>query len=213
PGQVVARVDQRIVPAGWCFWQLGPPPIVPQLPQVLRKSRDLPGQLRHSSPQWGQRHVVVGGEPRPQLDLFAGPIAHRLDQELPQVVPDPRPGPPRRIPGRGKFAQYMFTDPRHRRRVVELGGDRVELPPVFVDYPDGDQVNHPAVLDELAGVEVSGGHRPRHRCWTLLRRRRWPGRTSLPAMTYSIVARAGDAFGVAVASRFLAVGAVVPAAE
>lgn len=32
-------------------------------------------------------------------------------------------------------------------------------------------------------------------------------------MTYSIVARAGDAFGVAVASRFLAVGAVVPAAE
>jgi uncharacterized Ntn-hydrolase superfamily protein len=32
-------------------------------------------------------------------------------------------------------------------------------------------------------------------------------------MTFSIVARAGDAYGVAVASKFLAVGAVVPAAE
>ena len=32
-------------------------------------------------------------------------------------------------------------------------------------------------------------------------------------MTFSIVARAGDSFGVAVASKFLAVGAVVPAAE
>ena len=34
-------------------------------------------------------------------------------------------------------------------------------------------------------------------------------------MTFSIVARSGDGelFGVAVASRFLAVGAVVPAAE
>jgi uncharacterized Ntn-hydrolase superfamily protein len=32
-------------------------------------------------------------------------------------------------------------------------------------------------------------------------------------MTFSIVARAGDAHGVAVASKFLAVGAVVPAAE
>jgi uncharacterized Ntn-hydrolase superfamily protein len=32
-------------------------------------------------------------------------------------------------------------------------------------------------------------------------------------MTFSIVARAGDALGVAVASKFLAVGAVVPAAE
>ena len=31
-------------------------------------------------------------------------------------------------------------------------------------------------------------------------------------MTFSIVARAGDGFGVAVASRFLAVGAAVPAA-
>lgn len=32
-------------------------------------------------------------------------------------------------------------------------------------------------------------------------------------MTFSIVVRAGDAYGVAVASKFLAVGAVVPAAE
>ncbi len=32
-------------------------------------------------------------------------------------------------------------------------------------------------------------------------------------MTFSIVARAGDAFGVAVASRFIAVGSVVPAAR
>lgn len=32
-------------------------------------------------------------------------------------------------------------------------------------------------------------------------------------MTFSVVARAGDAYGVAVASKFLAVGAVVPAAE
>src|SRR5437763_1398188 len=32
-------------------------------------------------------------------------------------------------------------------------------------------------------------------------------------MTFSIVARAGDGFGVAVASRFLAVGAAVPAAD
>jgi uncharacterized Ntn-hydrolase superfamily protein len=32
-------------------------------------------------------------------------------------------------------------------------------------------------------------------------------------MTYSIVARAGNAYGVAVASKFLAVGAIVPAAE
>lgn len=32
-------------------------------------------------------------------------------------------------------------------------------------------------------------------------------------MTFSLVARAGDAYGVAVASKFLAVGAVVPAAE
>lgn len=32
-------------------------------------------------------------------------------------------------------------------------------------------------------------------------------------MTFSIVARAGDAYGVAVASKFLAVGAMVPAAE
>jgi len=32
-------------------------------------------------------------------------------------------------------------------------------------------------------------------------------------MTFSIVARSGDSFGVAVASKFLAVGAVVPAAE
>ncbi|MER6925631.1 DUF1028 domain-containing protein, partial [Streptomyces spiralis] len=32
-------------------------------------------------------------------------------------------------------------------------------------------------------------------------------------MTFSIVARSGEAFGVAVASKFLAVGAVVPAAE
>lgn len=42
-----------------------------------------------------------------------------------------------------------------------------------------------------------------------------PGRfaTTLAAMTFSIVARAGAAHGVAVASKFLAVGAVVPAAE
>lgn len=37
--------------------------------------------------------------------------------------------------------------------------------------------------------------------------------TSLPAMTFSVVGQDGDAFGVAVASRFLAVGAVVPAAR
>ena len=32
-------------------------------------------------------------------------------------------------------------------------------------------------------------------------------------MTFSIVAQVGDAFGVAVASKFLSVGAVVPAAR
>jgi len=40
-----------------------------------------------------------------------------------------------------------------------------------------------------------------------------PIAASLAAMTFSLVARAGDAYGVAVASKFLAVGAVVPAAE
>ena len=47
-------------------------------------------------------------------------------------------------------------------------------------------------------------------------RRRVPatqdGPASVAGMTFSIVARAGDAYGVAVASKFIAVGSVVPAA-
>src|SRR3954452_12045243 len=40
-----------------------------------------------------------------------------------------------------------------------------------------------------------------------------PTAARVTAMTFSIVGRDGDAFGVAVASKFLAVGAAVPAAR
>src|SRR5690606_21456632 len=58
-GQIVPGIHQGIVAAGRRGRQLRPAAVIPQLAQVLGEPGDLPGQLRHRSPQLRQRHMVV----------------------------------------------------------------------------------------------------------------------------------------------------------
>src|SRR4051812_41864295 len=71
PSEVVAGVDESVVALRLGRRQRRPALLVPQLAEVLGEPRDDPGQRRHRSPQLGQHHMVVGGEPGPQLELLA----------------------------------------------------------------------------------------------------------------------------------------------
>src|SRR5690606_26568524 len=134
--QVVPRVHERVVPPSGGLRQGGLARVVPQLPQLLGEPGDLRRQLRHRAPQLGERHVVVRGEPRPQLDRLTGAVPQRSDHELPQVVPDLGPAPPGRVPGGGQLVQDVAAHPRHGPARVELGGDGVELPAVLIHHAD-----------------------------------------------------------------------------
>ena len=114
------------------------------------------GERGHRAPQLAESDVVVGGEPRPQLDVLAGP-----GQEGEQVLADPLAAPPRLVGGRRELLEHVAPHPRDRLVGVELGADGVELAPGLVDDADRDRVDGGAVLDEL-GVVEEAAHAPRY---------------------------------------------------
>ena len=109
------------------------------------------------------------------------------------------------------------------RSLLAPGGEVLAVQLVREDGEDGSP-GPPWLLDRTEMEALAGARRaPRQpgaapaprpaRRGPALGRRAPPGRltgTYAAAMTFSIAARDGDAWGVAVASRFLAVGAVVP---
>jgi uncharacterized Ntn-hydrolase superfamily protein len=183
-------------------------------------------QLGHRAPQLAQRDVVVRAVPGPEHRLVAEEVEQRLAQLLAR-----HPG---RVARRRQLRQHVPLHPRVRRLGVELRRDRVELPAVLghraeADQPDvGRGGGELRVVPDPHGVRLlpttlhggTGGRgaRPDR---AAVRRRGGPypaepsRAASVRAMTFSIVARntGGTQWGVAVASRFLAAGAVVPAAS
>ena len=91
---------------------------------------------RHRAPQLAQGDVVVGAEPRPQLDLLA-----RSGQEGEQVLADPLPALPGLVGRRRQLVEHVAPHPRDRLVRVELGADGVELASRLVDDADGDEVD------------------------------------------------------------------------
>jgi hypothetical protein len=147
-GEVVAGVDERVVGARGLGWQLGPADVVPPLPQLAGEARHRARQRGHRTPQLGQRDVVVGGEPRPQLHLLTG-----TGEEGQQVVADALPAAPGPVGRRRQLVEDVAAHPRDRPALVELRADGVELAPGLVDDADRDEVDRRPVLDELGVVE------------------------------------------------------------
>src|SRR4051794_4564995 len=151
-GEVVPRVGERVVLIGRRRREGRRAGVLPPLPQLVREARDRPGQRPHVAPQLAEGDVVVGGHPRPQLDRLP-----RLAEEREEVGADPVERAPGRIARTRELVQDVPADPVDRPGRIELGRDRVELPTGLVHDADGDELDRPAVLDELAVVEESHG--------------------------------------------------------
>src|SRR5579884_1349397 len=135
---------------GWAGWHAGTAPVFPQLAQFTGKPRHRRRQLGHWTPQLTQRHMVVGADPRPQLDRLTS-----IDAEEPlEVGADLQARPPQLRSRWRKLGQHMRAHPTAGPFRVEFSGYAVVFAAVLGHYPDGDQVDGAAVFDELRVVEI-----------------------------------------------------------
>ncbi|MCO5546650.1 hypothetical protein L7F22_000084 [Adiantum nelumboides] len=154
--------------------------------QLAGEARDRPRQRGHRTPQLAQRHVVVGGDPGPQLDVAGGAGA-----EVEDLLAHPGPRHPGPVAGRGQFGQHVGPHPLAGPVRVELGGHGVELPPVLADDPDRDQLDRGAGVGHVRVRPLRGGTRRRGRWSTgrglLLDRRRVEVDVGLPGQLHQRV--------------------------
>src|SRR5271166_3811073 len=127
--------------------------VFPQLAQFPGEAGYRRRQRGHRTPQLTQGHMVIGPHPGPQLDRFGG-LSVEDAEELLQVQTNPAARPPQ-VGGRWRLrGQYARAYPAAGSLGIEFGGHGVVLATVLGDYPDRDQLDGAAVLNEFGVVEV-----------------------------------------------------------
>ena len=141
-------------------------------------------------------HHTLGADPVDQpADVRHSGVTARLATVI------TRPSSTRRQVGLAQEVEHRQRHPDPAAQSVDP--ERGDEPPVTTDVREPETLQHPHIL-QLQVHSRASGYRTARDGLAL----------ASPRMTFSIVARSddGESWGVAVASKFLAVGAVVPAA-